>query len=167
VREVLRLPALLVAALLCAYPLSISDDQRVAMLTALSALAGLSALVLWSDGAVTMAAGAFAGTYACSLYVGDVGLDPLAPLYAAALVVFVEICDTGLAVPPLRPVDHSVVVALARTCAVVSSIAVVGAAVVLGASLALDASNTWLRILAMAGAAGAVLIPVIKDEAPT
>ena len=155
-REVLRLLALPLAVLLCLYPLSLSNDQRVTMLVVIAAGAAVNALFLWSDGAVTFAAATFAGAYACALYVGDVGLDPLAPLFAAALVVFIEICDTALAVPAFRPVDRGVLLALARSCARVTVVAVVAAGGVLGASLALGRSGGGVRVLAMAGAALAV-----------
>jgi hypothetical protein len=155
-REVLRLLALPLAVLLCGYPLTVSDDQRVAMLVVVAAGAAINALVLWSDGAVTFAAAAFAGAYACSLYVGDVGLDPVAPLFAVALVVFIEICDTALAVPALRPVDRGVLLALARSCARVTVVAMVASAAVLAGSAFLGRSGGGIRVLAMAGGGLAV-----------
>lgn len=166
-RELLRLVGLLLAALLCAYPLTLSTDQRVGMLVLLAAGACVNALVLWSDGALTTAVAALAGAYAGGLYIGDVVLDPLAPVFAAGLVVLVEVCDTALAVPALRPVDRGLLLALARSSARAMALAVVASVAVLGGSLVLTQSNGWLRVLAMAGAVSAVAVPVFLSHGET
>lgn len=155
-REVLRLMGLPLAVLLCGYPLTVSADQRVGMLVVVAVGAAINALVLWSDGAVTFAAAAFAGAYAASLYIGNTGLDPLAPLFAVALLVFIEICDTALAVPALRPIDRGVLVALTRSCARVAVVALVASGAVLATSVLLGRSGGGMRLVAMAGAALAV-----------
>lgn len=68
-----------------------------------------AALGLWSEGMVTVAVVALAGQYALALRLADVALDPFVPLVAAVLVLFVEITDLALSVPPRTAVDRSFV----------------------------------------------------------
>ena len=166
-RELLRLVGAALAALLTAYPLSLSGDQRVGLCCVLAGGAAVNALVLWSDGAVTAAAGAFVGAYAAGLYIGDVGLDPLAPVYAGTLLVFVEVADTALGVPALRAIDRAVLLALARSCLRVLGLALVAGVAVLGGSQLVRTSSGALRVLAMAAAVGAVALPFLLARGET
>jgi hypothetical protein len=159
-REVLRLLGLALAALLCAYPSTLSDDRRGGLMAVLACAAAVNALVLWSDGAVTFAAAVMAAAYVGSLYLGDVGIDPFAPVFAAALLVFVEVADTALAVPALRPVDRSVLVALLRSCARITVLALVSGVVVVAGALGLGAQSSPARLAAMLGAVVAIALPL-------
>lgn len=160
-REVLRILAALLAAALLAYPFSLVESElRVVLVALLAGGAVVNALVLWSDGAVTLAASALGGLYLLSLYVGDVGLDPFAPVVAGLLLAFVETCDAALAVPPLRPVDGAL---LRRALATVSWSVLAGLAA--GGLVLFSATLPALpRVLAMLGAALAIGVPVLLRD---
>ena len=166
-REVLRLAGLAVAALLCSYPLTLTEERPVALFATIAGAAAVNALVLWSDGSVTFAVGVMAAAYVGTLYLADVAIDPFAPLFAAALLVFVEITDTALAVPASRPVDRSLVLALLRSCARVTVLALVAGAVVLGGAQLLASPSSLARVAAMVGAVAAAGVPVALGRRQT
>lgn len=160
-RELLRLVATPLALLLVGYPLTLSTDGRVQALCLVALGACVNALVLWSDGAVTLAAAALAGAYVAGLVIGDVGLDPLVPLYAAGLLVLVDLCDAGLGVPPERPVDRHLLRAVSRSAARCVLVAVAAGSLVLAGAALGAGNNLVLRTAAMAGVAVAVAVPVL------
>lgn len=160
-REVLRLLGGLLAAALVAYPFTLVDAElRVTLVAVLAGGAAVNALVLWSDGAVTLAAAAMAGLYLLALYTGSVGLDPLAPVVGGLLLAFVEVCDLALGVPPFRPVDRSL---LWRALATVAWAMLAG---LLAGGLVLMSSTlpALPRAVAMLGAALAVGVPVLLRD---
>ena len=161
-RELGRVAAALAAAavLLRAF-LAGPGDVRVTMLLLAAAVAVVSGLVLWGEGAVTSGAAALAAAYAGSLWIGGVAADPLAPVVAGLLVLYVEAADFAMAIPPGIPVDRVTGRNTLRRTGFRVALAVAVAAAVLLAAAAPAAPSGWLRVLGLAGAAAALAGPIL------
>lgn len=160
-RELCRLLAALLAIVLLAYPAALGGTPPPRLFTVVTVVAVLAGLVLQFDGAVTLAAAALGVNYLASLQLRHVDLDPAAALVAVALVLFVELCDLGISVPPTTPLEGSFVLAAAAALAAAVVLTLVAAAVVTAGASAGLALNPPVRLLAMAAAVVAVGAPVI------
>jgi hypothetical protein len=159
-RELSRVLAGLLAVVLLAYPAALGGSAPPRLFTTCTVIAVVSGLALWNDGAVTVAAAALGLNYLGSLHMRAVELDVGAPLVAVALVLFVELCDLAIAVPPRTPVEPSFVRARASAFAAVVVLSLAAAVVVvLGAAPRLALTGS-VRLAAMAAAAAAVAVPV-------
>lgn len=159
-RELCRVLAGLLAVLLLAYPAALGGSAPPTLFTTVTVTAVVSGLVLWNDGAVTLAAAALGINYLGSLHLRDVELDVGAPLVAVALVLFVELCDLAISVPPGAPVEATFVRSRAVALAAAIVLTLAAAAVVLAGALPQVALSGPARLAAMAAAAVAVVTPV-------
>jgi len=162
VREVGRIIAALLAAMVFGYSFALAGASTalvsLCLLTVPLVVAGLT---LFSERLLTVAAVALVAQYAGALYVADVGGDLLAPLVAAAVLLFVEAGDLAISVPPRTALDRSVVRGrlLAAAASVTLAVAVSAATLAL-AALGL-AGSTAVRAAGLAGAAVAVAASLV------
>ncbi len=160
-RELARLVAALAAsAILLRGFASGRAGVLVGVIGIAAALVVVNALVLWSEGAVTLGAAALATAYAGSLYLDDVAADPWVPAVAGLLVLYLEAADFASAVPPGIPIDRSLAVAALRRAGARAVLGAVAATVVVAVAAVPAAPSPWLRVLGMLGAAAAVAAPV-------
>jgi hypothetical protein len=160
VRELCRVLAGLLAVLLFAYPAALGGIGPPRLFVALTIVAVLSGLALWNDGAVTAAAGALGLNYLGSLHLRDVEIDVGAPLVAVALVLFVELCDLAISVPPGTPLEARFVRARAAALAAAVVLTLAASAVVVAGAVPSLGLGGAVRLVAMALAAAAVVAPV-------
>jgi hypothetical protein len=160
VRELSRVLAGLLALLLLGHPYLVGGGQPAPRLfPVVIGILVVSGLVLWNDGAVTAAAGALAVHYLGTLYLRDVEYDVAAPLVAVGIVLFVELADLAISVPPGTPIEPGFVRARANVYAGRIALAV-GTSVLLLAGAAVPLPAGPVRVLALAGAVAAVAVPV-------
>jgi hypothetical protein len=159
-RELCRVLAGLLAVLLLAYPAALGGSAPPRLFVVGTVVAVISGLVLWNDGAVTVAAAALGLNYLGALHLRGVELDVGAPLVAVVLVLFVELCDVAISVPSGTPVEASFVRARAAALAAAVVLSLAAALVVLAGALPRFALSGPARLAAMAAAATAVMAPV-------
>jgi len=167
VREVGRVLAALLAAAVFAYSFALAGPSTALVsLCLLTVPAVLAGLTLFGEGLLTLAALGLVAQYAGALYFADVEGDLLAPLVAAAVLLFVEAGDLGLSVPPGTALDRSVVRGrlLAAATSVTLAVAVSAATLAL-AALGL-AGSTAVRAAGLVGAAVAVAASLALFRAP-
>lgn len=160
-RELLRLAAALLGLSLLAYPFTLVPVSRgYVALTLPAVLFLVSALVLWSEGAVTVGAVALCLPYVAVIGVEDRPVDVLAPVAAALLLLFVTVADAAIAVPPGTPVDLGFLRGLALDCAGGTVLALSTGVALLAVSAAPLPDSQLLRSLGIAVAAVALGAPV-------
>lgn len=159
-RELCRVLAGLLAVLLLAYAAALGGAAVPRLYTVAILAVVVSGLALWNDGAVTVAAAALGVNYLISLHLSDVEFDVGAPLVAVALVLFVELCDVAISVPPGTPVEGSFIRTRAAALAAAVVTALAAAAVVIAGAAPRIALTGPARLAAMAAAAAAVVAPV-------
>jgi len=160
-RELLRVTGALVALALLGYPFLLTGVTRGHVaLTVPVLLLLVSALLLWSEGAVTIGAAALVFPYVVAVTTQERPVDALAPVAAALLLVFVTVADTAIAVPPGTPVDVVFLRRLALDCAHHSVLALgVGGGLLAVSALPVPDSQP-VRALGLLAAAVAIAGPV-------
>lgn len=161
-REVGRVLGALVAAAVFAYSFALAGaSTALVSLCLLTVPAVLAGLTLLGEGLLTVAALALVAQYGGALYFADVEGDLLAPLVAAAVLLFVEAGDLAISVPPGTALDRSIVRGRLLAAATSVTLAVVVSAATLAlASLGL-AGSTAVRAAGLGGAAVAVAAPLV------
>lgn len=161
-REVGRILAALLAGTVFAYSFALAGaSTALVSLCLLTVPAVVAGLTLFSERLLTLAAVALVAQYAGALYIAGVDGDGLAPLVAAAVLLFVEAGDLAISVPPGTALDRSVVRGrlLAAAASVTLAVAVSAGTLAL---VALDlAGSTAMRAAGLAGAAAAVAAPLL------
>jgi hypothetical protein len=151
--------AALLALLLLGRPYLFAGDPAPTLFPIVVGVLVVSGLVLWNDGAVTAAAGALAVHYLGMLYLRDVEYDVAAPLVAVGILLFVELADLAISVPPGTPIERGFVRARANVYAGRVALAV-ATSVLLLAGAAVRPPAGPARVAALAGAVVAVAVPV-------
>jgi hypothetical protein len=160
-RDLARLGALLVAALVVARGVSVGGGVP-AMWTATYLCVAVVALAttLWREGFVTASGVALGVHYALALHYGDVVADFGAPVVAALVVVHVDLLDLAASVPRERHVDRPFLRARLRHAVVVFVVGVAASALALAVASLPWPSSTLTRAIGLAGVALAVVIPL-------
>lgn len=161
-REVCRVLAALLAALVFAYSFTLAGASNVltslCLFTVPVVVAGLT---LVSERLLTLATAALAGQYLGGLHFGEVEVDIAVPLVAAVIVLFAEVGDLALSVPPGTALDRSFVRARLTALAGTVTVAAAAAAGVLALSSIGLGGSTAGRSIGLAGAAVAVAAPLV------
>jgi hypothetical protein len=160
VRELARVLAALLALVLLGRPYLLAGEPAPRLFPIVIGVLVVSGLVLWNDGAVTAAAGALAVHYVGMLYLRDVEYDVAAPLVAVGIVLFVELADLAISVPPGTPIEPGFVRARAHVYAGRVAVAVATAVALLLAGPGVRLPAGPVRVLALAGAVAAVAVPL-------
>ncbi|HVE64646.1 MAG TPA: hypothetical protein VNB94_12700 [Mycobacteriales bacterium] len=160
-RELLRIVAAFLGCAVLAYPFTLVPLSRGYIALSVPALLLLiSALVLWSEGAITVGAIALTAPYVAVIGVEDRPVDVAVPVAAALLLLFVTVADAAVAVPPGTPLETGFLRGLALDCAR-GSVLALGIGVVLLAASAVPLPNSQLlRSLGIAAAALALGMPI-------
>lgn len=161
-RELARVVALGLAALLLAYPFTVTEaNASMTAITVPAALLVLNALVLWSDGAVTLAAVALGAQYAAALFITDGDFDLLSPAVAILLLAFVEVCDIAIATPARSALDLPFLRRTAWALGGSAVLALAAAAFVVAAAATPLPDNQLVRSLGVGAAGLAVAAPLL------
>lgn len=161
-KEICRVVAVVLAAAVFADSFALAGTSRALVSLCLFTVpAVLAGLTLVSERLITLAALALVGQYVAGLYAGHHRADVFVPLVAAAVLLFVEVADLAISVPSGTRLDRSVVRGRLLAAAASVTLAVAVSAATLALSQVVSTSSTVIRVLGLAGAALAVVAPMM------